>query len=890
MQHCDFMQHCDSVIFRRRSTPIGHTSVAVRQPLMPATVLSLILPLTLIGFQTAIAVDEPVATSQKPANLSFDEDVKPILQTRCIGCHGSEKQSGDLRIDRLLPDMIRGNDAETWHDLLNRINRGEMPPQKATQLTERERATVVGWLTMELDRSAEARRGQDQAVLRRLNRYEYRNTVRDLLGMNLDASRDLPPEPTSADGFQNNGAALGISPLQMELYLTAARSALSKVIVTGERPEVYRYRAEKSETVRKAKRKVINRLLSGDRFVARMTEFPRDGEIIVRVRAGADIKPGTVAPRMRVALGLKADVQAPEKTIAEVDVRASVDDPQVYEFRGRIEDFPLPGHNPKFPGFQITVYHVGSPAAKQAKPVVEKLKKSAKDKAADRAVDKAADRAVDRAAAKAAKAAAKAAAAADEQSQQPAIVVEWVEFEGPLFDRWPPQQHQEILFPSDDSGNEQQYVRQILARFLPRAYRRSVSSVDIDPLVRFFNVVRPRHQSFEESIQEVLAMSLISPDFLYLVERGPLTDTVASSADSAPRRVLTDFELASRLSYFLWSSMPDERLFALASNGELRDADVLDSEVARMLADSKSQEFVAHFSDQWFGLAALDRVAVNPEFYPNFAPRLKSDMRRETQLFFAEILRENRSCLDLLDSDFTYLNRPLAEHYGLPLVGREGPLGLDFERVTLSPDAHRGGILTHGSILLANSNGEESHPIKRAVWLLDRLLDRKPPPPPPDVPDLNVDEPSFVGLTLKQKLEAHRAKPACLNCHQGIDPWGIPFEQYDATGRWRGVAEKRKRSRRQDVQTIEDQATLPDGVVISGLSGRGGLKSYLASKQRSLFGVAVAKRVLAYSLGRSLTHRDEDAVRGIAAEFDANDLRIRPLIVAVVRSELFQTK
>ena len=332
--------------------------------------------LLLLG-QSCILVSPLLAqTTARPAP-TFGRQIRPLLAAHCFRCHGPKKQEADLRLDNLDPYFSKGDfskanvgsgaAAETWHDVLNKLNLGEMPPEDEPQPSADELQQIVDWLTSELKRAADAKRNTGgQVVLRRLTRYEYNNTMRDLLGIDLDFAVDLPPEPTSEDGFQNSGAALRMSPLQIELYLRAARSALAKAIVTGPEPEVFHHHIEKSITLKRKKTATSNRLTPGVMFVARMLEYPREGEFVVRVKAGSIVPDGVGHPRMRLTLGIRSDVLTAEQELGDVDVTASADDPQVYEFRGRIEQFPLPGHNPKFPGVMITVWNdYGNPPKKQ---------------------------------------------------------------------------------------------------------------------------------------------------------------------------------------------------------------------------------------------------------------------------------------------------------------------------------------------------------------------------------------------------------------------------------------------------------------------------------------------------------------------------------------------
>lgn len=317
--------------------------VAVRASLLAAVLMTL-----------GLAREAQTADQRRP--VVFARDVRPLMKRLCFRCHGAAKREAKLRLDTLNPDLVKGSDAETWHDVLNKLNLGEMPPKKAGQPTTTERRLMVGWLTGELRRARQvAASTGGRVVMRRLTRYEYNNTMRDLLGIELDFAANLPPEPPSRDGFQNNGATLGISPLQVEYYLQAARLALSKAIVTGPKPEVIKQQATESARVRRVKGQVSNRLGPDSRFLFRLMKFPREGEVRIRVRAHAEVPEGAGYPRMRVTMGVRADVRAAEKTLAEIDV--SDKKPRTFTFRGRIEEFPLPGHNPKFPGLQVSVYN-----------------------------------------------------------------------------------------------------------------------------------------------------------------------------------------------------------------------------------------------------------------------------------------------------------------------------------------------------------------------------------------------------------------------------------------------------------------------------------------------------------------------------------------------------
>jgi hypothetical protein len=376
-------------------------------------------------------------------------------------------------------------------------------------------------------------------------------------------------------------------------------------------------------------------------------------------------------------------------------------------------------------------------------------------------------------------------------------------------------------------------------------------------------------------MREVLAMVLVSPDFLYLVEPASPDD----------KRKLNDHELASRLSYFLLATQPDARLTRVADAGKLRQNETLKRQARRLLKQDQAWQFIEQFTDQWLDLGALDRVAINPEFYPDFDNALKPEMRRETQHFFAEILRNDLSALNLLDSDFAVLNEPMARHYGL-----KGPKGSAFERVALKASDPRGGVLTQGAILLGNSTGADSHPVKRAVWLRDRLLNDPPAPPPPNVPVLDEEDPDFAKLSVRRQLEIHRKDPACADCHRGIDPWGVALEEFGADGLWRSeILRKEKVGKRlKDVNIpVKSEATLPGGYKVTGVED---LKRHLVEEKHEEFTRALTSRLLAYALGRSLELGDSETVDALTKSFAQNDYNLRKLIEDIVTSEPFVTK
>jgi hypothetical protein len=836
----------------------------------------------LISGRSTIAGDKEFTAPQARSvdeDVTFARDIKPLLQKLCSDCHGSKQPKGHLQIDALSDELAEGRDAETWQDVLDRVNLGEMPPPKSQQPTKAERQILVRWLTDGLRQAAESRKNSSgRVVMRRLTRYEYQNTMRDLLGVDLNYSAELPPEPLSPDGFLNNGASLEMSPSQIEVFLRAARLGLAEAIITGEKPKIHQFRKEVTDVGRLPNQRVAGHEPANPEFILGVDTFPRRGEFEVRVRAGAIIPEGRDFPRLRVSLGcLPGIIHVPRKIVGEVDVRASSEEPETFSFRGRIEDFPQPGDVPfgnvDFDGMMVLIDFLDADGKElrysdrtYAVPPVKKppVKKGAKSNSVIAAAP---------------------APPPSPENPRLDIVVQSVEFESPVITAWPPKSHTDILFAEDAKpqtpADELLYVQDALGRFASRAFRRPVSESELAATVEFFRAVRAKSDSLEEAMRETLALVLVSPHFLYIVETRHGADNSAP-ADNQP---VNDFELASRLSYFLWSSMPDDRLPGLARDGALKPG-VVEQEVRRMLADDRSSEFVTRFADQWFDLGAIDRVAVNPEFFPNFDNTLKSLMAEQAREFLAELLRSDESCLDLLDSNWTMLNRPLAKHYGMT-----GPRSSEFERVAIVEQRQRGGLLGQGAFLLSNSDGEQAHPIKRAVWILDRLLDSPPAPPPPDVPDLDSESPNLAGLSLKDQLAAHRDKESCGNCHRGIDPWGIPLENFNAIGLWQTESTIRRAVKGKAKVTrgapVDASSILPDGTEIVGLDQ---LKAYLRENRRDLFARSVVRRLSTYALGRSLDLGDRKSIDELTTVFIESDFRLNQLIVALVKSDLFLTK
>ncbi len=446
----------------------------------------------------------------------------------------------------------------------------------------------------------------------------------------------------------------------------------------------------------------------------------------------------------------------------------------------------------------------------------------------------------------------------------PRIIIESVEFVRNDYPSWPPPLHRRIIHEGEDLSDPQA-VKNILGRFLRRAWRRPVGEEEIKTWQAHHESISKQSDSPVSALKETLSAALASSHFLYLSE----------PFKSDKSRKLSSHELAARLSYFLWSSMPDEELSALADSGRLLDPEVLGQQFERMLEDSKADRFAEQFSMQWLDLEGVDRVAINPQYYKGFDNNLKPDMVGETQAFFREILRSNTSALQFLDADFTMLNATLAKHYGL-----SGPRSQFFERVSLKGTNRPGGLLGHASTHLAGSDGADSHPIKRAIWIRKHLLHDPPSPPPPDAPSLEKTVANFEKLSISDQLKVHREKAACAECHRSIDPWGIPLERYDAIGLLREKTATQKKP-------VSPDTVLPGNHPVSGLAD---LQKYLLNERSDQFAHALVSKILIYGLGRDLELKDQPLIEELSKSFAKNDYRLPALMANIVKSQPFLSR
>jgi mono/diheme cytochrome c family protein len=832
------------------------------------------------------------------ANLAaFRKNIGPILQKMCVDCHGPDTQEGNIRIDNLNPDLLHGGDVNWWLEILAVLSKGEMPPADADELADGDRSKIVEWLSSEIQVASAVRRAeQGHSSFRRMTRYEYNYVLQDLLGLPFDFAKDLPPEPASEDGFLNSSEMLQMSVTQFEYYRELGRSALMSATVRGDRPapiywgvtmdaagakqwkrhqrDLDRIRKQFENDPEKRDRELQKRndrllknlrgthykdLSTGQAIQASWgyngasyamtptdtrSEVPSDiqhiaiiparqrlivelgntlpdtGTLRVRVLASRTSVEENWAPNLRLDFGWQASNNSSASVrISNEDfaIDAAPGEPKFYQW-----DIPLSEIYPRNPMRKVTKMGV-TPSPSE----FIRLQNSSLSKGD--------------------------------------IQIDYVEVTAPAYDEWPPKSHTQIFFDSEYKADETVYAREVLTRFMQRAWRRTVTSSEVDQKMALFARVRPVSDDAQEAMIEVLATVLSSPKFLYLVQ----DDSPAEERD----RRLNDFELATRLSTFLWSSTPDQELLDLAVAGKLSDPAVLISQTNRMLADDRAKRFSKHFVRQWLGMQLLDFLDVDKKAYPQFDSELKEAMQEEPVAFFHDLMKNNRSVMDFIHADYTMANERLARHYGLADV-----YGNHFRKVSLKPENQRGGILTQAGLLAMNSDGKDSHPLKRGIWILERLLNDPPPPPPPAVPEIDLADPEIAKLTLKQRIENHRNDAACLSCHAKIDPWGIAFENFDAVGSWR--------------TQIKGEAVDASSLLFNRqkLDGMDGLKRFLLTNRQDQFARAMVHKLTTYALGRPLTFSDRSDIDGITAEFRKKDDRLADLISLMVTSEIFRSK
>ncbi len=847
----------------------------------------------LFAFLSNLALVAKPGDVPKAKLAAFRTRVEPVLKRVCVVCHGPEKQKGKLRIDALDPDLQKGKDLSWWLEVFDVISNGEMPPEDAeAQLTDSEKVQVVDWLSVEIQVASQVRRSeQGHTSFRRMTRYEYKYALQDLLGLPHDFSRDLPPETSSEDGFKNSSEMLQMTAVQFAEYRGQARRALELATVRGERPAPVYYGismkaasakvdATYAAFVEKKKKQIKNGVITLD-------------EALKKQAAKYALKPGSAHFKnlitdhgVRTHWSYGGAKYAWKPTRERPEVPAILDDvvvipanqkfiidlgdglPDTGNMRVRIRAARLNDESKHLPTLRM---YFGNQPSNDSRLVV---KVGGPDVTIDSPPGKPRFYQWDVPLADTPRNAFRGIyklgqtpnpgeflSLRNTSSTPVSLVIDYLEIIAPALDQWPPASHTRI-FHEGRTEDEKAYAREVLSRFMERAWRRPVSEAEVSQKLALFSKLRPQCEGFQEAMVEVLASVISSPKYLYLVRDG-------KEGKGASR--LSDFELATRLSFFLWSSQPDEELMGLAKQGKLSDAKVLQEQTKRLLSDPKSQRFARHFTRQWLGMEELDFLKFDSNAYGNVDPLLVESMKQEPVALFAEMLRHNRPVMDFLHSDYVLVNDRLAGHYGLPEV-----FGDQMRKVKLSPEMKRGGLLGQAGLLAMNSNGKDSNPLKRGIWLLENLLNDPPPPPPPAVPEIDLADPEILKLTLKQRMEDHRDDPACFSCHSKIDPWGIAFENFDALGQWRDQI---------GGKPVDAASVLFNKDELHGMKG---LKDYLLANRQDQFAHAMAHKMAGYALGRPLTFGDRAQVDRITADLRKSGDGLADLLFLIVKSDLFQ--
>ncbi|PYR36524.1 MAG: hypothetical protein DMF89_12595 [Acidobacteria bacterium] len=792
-----------------------HPFVGHATPVVLAVSLVAILPATARPQGANAGADAAGARNQEAAQQGAAAGVSPeraLLNRYCVGCHNPRLKSGNLILDAIDVSKV-ADDPETWEKVVRKLRGGLMPPSGRPRPDE---ATYKGLLTTiqsRLDTAAVQHPDPGRTeIVHRLNRLEYANAVRDLLALEINAP-DLLPADDSSYGFDNIAGVLKMSPALMERYLAAAK-IVSRSAVGSPPPAlataIYRVPPELQQHDRQ------DELPFGTRggTLARHV-FPLNAEYDVKV--GLSNARGAADPQQ-----LEITIDGARVKLFTVTAR---DQPEV-----RI---PVSGGP----------HEVGVAFLRRPLDLVEQVREPFQNPDAPSGTG-------------------------GPVGVLPSVAS--VTIIGPHQPTGPgdtPSRRRVFVCAPTSASQEARCAKTILSTLARRAYRGAVTPENVQVLLDFYQKGREEGGTFDAGIEFALRRLLVSPEFLYRIEADP------RSASSASARIyrISDLELASRLSFFLWSSIPDDELLDAAAAGTLKNAPVLEKQVRRMLADARSESLTHNFGGQWLLVRNLTTARPGETYALAFDETLRQSMQRETELLLDSVVRENRGVMELLTADYTFLNERLAEHYGIPNVQ-----GSHFRRVALPADSPRGGLLGHGSILTVTSPAIRTSPVIRGKWILNNILGAPPPDPPPNVPALSDRRTQAKVQTMRERMAQHRSNPACASCHSMIDPTGFALENFDAIGRWRTVDES--------YNAIDASGALPDGTTFNGVSE---LRAAL-TKHPERFVNTVTEKLLTYALGRGLEYYDMPAVRKILKDAALDGYRMQSIVLGIVKSYPFQ--
>jgi hypothetical protein len=760
-----------------------------------------------------LAAIQPVAgalgADLAASDKTFKAEVSPLLAKYCINCHSGAKPKGSLDLNKYsdTASVLKGR--KVWERLLDALQNHDMPPEGKPRPTETESLVIVGWLQSQLT-SAECTNTNDpgKVTLRRLNRVEYNNTMKDLTAVDIRPADDFPSDDVGY-GFDNIGDVLSLPPILFEKYMSAAEKVADMAIVLDE----------------------------PDR--GKLTAFPTSS--LPDSAGGVKFDGGRMLPSV-------AEIKVPYEVTKAGDYYLTTkayanqagNEPALMELRvdGKpVKKFPVP-QTEEAPGrFEIkTKLEVGKHVVSVAF-LNDLYEPNAKDP----------------------------------NKRDRNLIVERIEVQGPADSevRNLPPSHRRILVFRKSGITDSEYASSVIEQFASRAFRRPARREEVERLLKIYELARKNGDSLERGIQLVVQATLMSPNFLFKVE----FDRTSKSGEP---NLINDYELATRLSYFLWSTMPDQELLDLAKNQKLSDPSVLDEQVKRMLRRDKSRALVENFAGQWLQLRNLKTINPDPKLFPDFDDALRVSMVKETEAYFNFIKSEDRSILEFLDSDYAFVNRRMAKHYGISNIPRPRNNNEQMMKVTLT-DGRRGGVVTQASILTLTSNPTRTSPVKRGKWILEQILNSPPPPPPPDVPELKEDKGSVLTGSLRKRMEQHRANPNCAVCHSKLDPLGFGLENFNAIGAWRD---------KDGEFAIDSAGTLPGG---KSFENPKELRAILMERKDD-FTKGFVQKMMTYAIGRGLDYNDRCAVDKIAEAVSKDGYKFSRVITEIVLSDSFRKR
>jgi mono/diheme cytochrome c family protein len=780
----------------------------------------------IIAWQSLEAAQQQQASSASAPDSTAE---RAFLDKYCVTCHSDKLRTAGLSLQSIDTGNVPAG-AETWEKVIRKVRGGAMPPQGMPRPDKSTMDAFVSGIENTIDRAAAGKPNPGRAVLHRLNRTEYGNAIRDLLALEIDPAPLLPADDESY-GFDNIADVLKTSPSLLERYMSASwnisRLAVGDPAIIAD-TTTYRAKPDLSQDGH------MDGLPLGTRGgILVRHNFPLDGEYVFKIRlwrATAELIKGLEEPhRIELSVdGVRAKV---------VTFGGPADRDLAYENSGKSADEidkRLTIRVPVKAGPRTVVATFLTESEAQNDAILQPFLRTNLDALDYRGLS----------------------------------VVDRLSIGGPYAATGPgdtPNRH--LIFacrPAKDA-DELPCAKKIIATLARKAFRRPVNDTDMEPLLGFYQRGHNEGGSFDSGIEAALQLVLASPEFLFRFEADP-----PNLAAGAAYR-LGDLQLASRLSFFLWSSIPDEQLLSVAAQGKLKEPSVLEQQVKRMLSDPRSQALVDNFAGQWLYLRNLKNINPDFETFPDFDDNLRQAMKRETDLFIGSVIRDDRSVMDLLTANYTFLNERLARHYGIP-----GIYGTDFRRVTINDDRRR-GLLGQASILAVTSYATRTSPVQRGKWVLTNILGLPPNPPPPNVPALKEHSDPGKLTSLRERLEEHRANPACAGCHRVMDPIGFSLENFDAVGEWRTTDEGAK---------IDTTGTLFNGAKVDGPVA---LRNMLTSQPETFVGV-MTEKLMTYALGRGVQYSDMPSVRAVLKDAARTDYRFSSIVLGIVKSPAFQMK